>query len=91
MLCTGGGPTSLTLLFWQWLTVSSIFICRIARSSYSSLSFPVPNMSYVDVKNQVYSLTYYPLAPSLIRHTLYVNVKHHEKKRKKKIIQNGRG
>ena len=26
LLCTGGVPTLLALLFWQWLTVSSVFM-----------------------------------------------------------------
>ena len=37
LLHTGGVPTSLTLLFWRWLTVSSVFAGRTTRTSYSSL------------------------------------------------------
>ena len=37
----------LTLLFWQWLTVSSVFTCRSARTNYSQVPdapcFCVPN------------------------------------------------
>ena len=33
LLGTGGVPTSLTLLFWRWLTVSSVFAGRSARTS----------------------------------------------------------
>ena len=48
LLGTGGVPTSLTLLFWRWLTVSSVFTGRSARTSYSSRPpFPVPNKPYV--------------------------------------------
>ena len=32
LLGTGGVPTSLTLLFWRWLTVSSVFTGRRARA-----------------------------------------------------------
>ena len=35
LLGTGRVPTSLTLLFWRWLTVSSVFAGRRARTSYS--------------------------------------------------------
>ena len=40
----GGVPTSLTLLFWWWLTVSSVFAGRSACTSCSSLpdALPVP-------------------------------------------------
>ena len=37
LLRTGGVPTSLTLLFWLWLTVSSVFVGRGAWTSYSRL------------------------------------------------------
>ena len=40
LLRTGGVPTSLTLLFCRWLTVSSVFAGRSARTSYSRLSPP---------------------------------------------------
>ena len=33
LLGTGGVPTSLTSLFWRWLTVSSVFTGRSARTS----------------------------------------------------------
>ena len=50
LLGTGGVPTSLTLLFWRWLTVSSVFTGRSARTSCSSLPspspFPVPIKPY---------------------------------------------
>ena len=43
LLRTGGVPTSLTLLFWRWLTISSVFTGRSARTSYShSVSTPTP-------------------------------------------------
>ena len=35
LLGTGGVPASLTLLFWRWLTMSSVFTGRRARTSYS--------------------------------------------------------
>ena len=35
LLPTGGVPTSLTLLFWRWLTVSSVFAGRRAVTSYT--------------------------------------------------------
>ena len=35
LLGTGGVPTSLTSLFWRWLTVSSVFAGRSAGMSYS--------------------------------------------------------
>ena len=38
LLGTGGVPASLTLLFWQWLTVSLVFASQSAWMSYSSLS-----------------------------------------------------
>ena len=41
LLGTGGGPTSLTLLFWRWLAVSSVFAGRSARTSYK-LPAPFP-------------------------------------------------
>ena len=43
---TGGVPTSLTLLFWSWLTVSSVFTGGSARTSYSQVPVPVPNKPY---------------------------------------------
>ena len=41
-LGAGGVPTSLTLLFWRWLTVSSVCAGRCAWTSYSSLPLPLP-------------------------------------------------
>ena len=53
LLHTGGVPTSLTLLFWQWLTVSSACAGRSAWTSYLCLLLtptspfsPVPNKPY---------------------------------------------
>ena len=48
LLRTGGVPTSLTSLFWRWLTVSSVFVGRSVWTSYSSLPapIPVPNKPY---------------------------------------------
>ena len=40
MLRTGEIPTSLTLLFWRWLTVSSVFAGRSAWTSYSQVHDP---------------------------------------------------
>ena len=40
LLRTDGVPTSLTLLFWRWLTVSSVFAGRSARTSYLFIYFP---------------------------------------------------
>ena len=37
LLRTGGVPTSLTLLFWQGLTIHSVFAGRSVRMYYSSL------------------------------------------------------
>ena len=37
LLGTGEVPTSLTLLLWRWLTVSSVFTDRSKRTSYSSV------------------------------------------------------
>ena len=37
MLGTGGVPTFLTWLFWRWLTVSSVFRGRSARTSHSQV------------------------------------------------------
>ena len=34
LLRTGGVPTSLTVLYWQWLTVSSVAVGRSAWTSY---------------------------------------------------------
>ena len=62
LLGTGRGPTSLTSLFWRWLTLSSIFAGRSARTSYSSHPLPPPPP---------------PLSPSLIRRVVSVDVKHH--------------
>ena len=42
LLRTGGVPTSLKLLFWRWLTISSVFTGRSTRMSYSSLLPPPP-------------------------------------------------
>ena len=42
LLGTGRVPTSLTLLFWRWLTVVSVFLDRSARTSYSCPT-PTPN------------------------------------------------
>ena len=42
---TGGVPTSLTLLFWRWLTVSSVFAGRSASPSCSSLPYSPPPFS----------------------------------------------
>ena len=54
LLGTGGVPTSLTLLFWRWLTVSSVFSGRTTRTSYSSL-LPslISRVVCVDVKHHV--------------------------------------
>ena len=52
LLPNGGVPTSLTLLFWRWLTVSSVFAGRSSGTDYSSAPdppsprFPVPNKPY---------------------------------------------
>ena len=35
LLRTGGVPSSLTTMFWRWLTVSSVFTGRIAGAGYS--------------------------------------------------------
>ena len=35
LFCTGGVPTSLALLFWRWLTVTSVFAGRSAQTRYS--------------------------------------------------------
>ena len=45
LLGTGRTPTTLILLFWQWLTVSLVFM-----SSTSQISLTV----FVDVKHRVY-------------------------------------
>ena len=43
LLRTGRVPTSLTVLYWRWLTVSSVFTGRSARTNYSySVSTPPP-------------------------------------------------
>ena len=43
LLRAGGVPTSLTLLFWRWMTVSSVFAGGSARMSYSLVpSLPPP-------------------------------------------------
>ena len=39
-LRTDGVPTSSTLLFWQWLTVSSVFTGGRAENSYSRVPDP---------------------------------------------------
>ena len=41
LLHTGGVPTSLTLLFWRWLTVSSVFAGRSSGTNYSSAPDPL--------------------------------------------------
>ena len=47
LLGTGGVPTSLTLFFWRWLTVSSVVAGRSARSPLPPPNpFPVPNKPY---------------------------------------------
>ena len=38
----GGVPTSLTLLFWRWLMVCSIFTGQSTQTSHSSLPYPPP-------------------------------------------------
>ena len=38
LFLTGEVPTSFTLLFWRWLTVSSVFTGRNAQTSYSLVS-----------------------------------------------------
>ena len=65
-------PTSLTLLFWRWLAVSSVFTDRSAWTSYSSLPDPPPPPPHK--------------SPSLIRLMVYVDVKHQERRRNKVII-----
>ena len=68
LLGTDGVLTSLTLLFWRWLTVSSLFAGRSARTSYSFCYSPftphpplspslISLMVSVDVKQNVYLLT----------------------------------
>ena len=42
LLGTGGVPTSLTLLFWRWLTVSSVFADWSAITSYTCPPLPPP-------------------------------------------------
>ena len=64
LLGTGEVPTSLTLLFWRWLTVSSVLTGQSARTSYSQVYpipsplFPGPNklMVSVDVKTVITDL-----------------------------------
>ena len=66
LLRSGGVPTSLTSLLWRWLTVSSVFTARSARTNYSCLSPPpsplspslISLMVSVDLKHHVYLLTY---------------------------------
>ena len=45
LLRTGGVLTSSAWLFWRWLTVSSVFTGRSARTNYSC-PFSVPNKRY---------------------------------------------
>ena len=45
LLGTGGVPTSLTLLSWRWLTVSSVFTGWNAGTSYSQELPPSPSSS----------------------------------------------
>ena len=54
LLRTDGVPTSLTLLFLRWLTVSSVFSGRSVRTSYSCL-LPslISRVVCVDVKHHV--------------------------------------
>ena len=55
LLRPGGVPTSLTLLFWWWMTVSSVFVDCV-QTSYSSLrSFTslISSIVSVDVKYHV--------------------------------------
>ena len=47
LLGTGGVPTSLTVLIWRWLTVSSVFAGRSARTSHSSLTLPLFSPSLI--------------------------------------------
>ena len=73
LLCTGGVLTSLTSLFWGWLTVSSVFTGQSARTSYSCpppSSLPTPFscplislVVFVDVKYCVYLLTSHSVEP----------------------------
>ena len=64
LLRTGGVPTSLTMLFWRCLTVSSVFTHRSAWTSYSSLPDLHPPLSlylinlmvFVDVSTVDYLL-----------------------------------
>ena len=73
VLRTGGVPTSSTLLFWQWLTVSSVFTGRSARTSYSCLPLPLAPFSpplislvvSVDVKHHAYLLCL-KVAPAVV-------------------------
>ena len=52
LLRIGRGPTSLTLLFWRRLTVSSVFAGRSARTSYSSHPLPSPPPPPFPIPNQ---------------------------------------
>ena len=58
---TVGVPTSLTLLFWSWLTVSSVFLGQSVWTNYSSLPTPPPP----------------PLSPPLMSLMVSVNIRHH--------------
>ena len=76
LLRTGGVPTSLTLLIWRWLTVSSVFTGRSARTSHSSLTLPLFSPSLIslmvseDVKLHVHLLTGRPGIQWLCRRTV---------------------
>ena len=72
LLGTGGVPTSLTLFFWRWPTVSQFGLCgseghgRAKRPSYFSI-YPPPT----------------PF-PSLISLTVSVDVKYHGRRRRRR-------
>ena len=63
LIRTGGVPTSLTLFFWRWLTISSVFTGGSAGTSYSWVPDP-PSPSLIshtisaDVQHHDYLLTY---------------------------------
>ena len=86
LLRTGGVPTSLTLFFWRWLTISSVFAGRSGWTSYWCLPLLllhpfVPNKPYsfcgraVDVFP---SCLLSPFPPSLTSRIVSADVKHHD-------------
>ena len=74
LIRTGGVTTSLTLLYWRWLMVSSVFAGQCARTSYSAL--PVLSVSLSLSVCLSLPSPLLPFSPSVISLMVSVDVKH---------------